>query len=448
MSPKAKAAASPLWAKPGATINHDAMSFMSRDDVFLDRELFRFDIRATKAHVNGLNSIDLLSDDETRDILHALDELIGLFADGSFVLDERFEDGHTAIESYLVEELGETGKRVHLGRSRNDQVAVALRLYMLDALKTIRAQCLEIARAALGVARRHEFDPMPGYTHLQRAVPSSIGLWMGSFVEGFLDSAELCALTRHWIDSSPLGTAAGYGVNIELPRQQVSDELGFACLQLNPMAAQASRGRIEHQVVSTLWQAMQEVRRLAWDCSLFSTQEFGFLTLAPEFVTGSSIMPNKANPDMAELLRASTAVIGGALSEIQQTMSLPSGYQRDLQITKPALIRAVNVTREALTHIPKLITSATYHTDTMRSAIERSMLATDQAVDLAKGGVPFRDAYKQAAAQIESLELTDSTIDESLRSRRSPGACGNLMLDELERRIIAGVGSEPHAASD
>ncbi len=432
-----KSTATPLWAKSGATINYDAMSFMSRDDVILDRELFPFDIRATKAHVNGLRSIDLLTGSETRDITDALDQLDHRFTDGSFVLDERYEDGHSAIESYLVEQLGETGKRVHLGRSRNDQVAVALRLYMLDALDTVRAQSLEIARAALDIARRHEFDPMPGYTHLQRAVPSSVGLWMGSFVEGFLDSAELCALTRRWIDASPLGTAAGYGVNIDLPRQQVSDELGFSRIQINPMSAQSSRGRVEHQVVATLWQAMQEVRRLAWDCSLFSTREFGFMTLAPEFVTGSSIMPNKANPDMAELLRASTAVIGGALSEIQQTMSLPSGYQRDLQITKPALIRAVNVTREALSHIPNLITSATYHTDAMRAAIEPSMLATDRAVELSRSGLAFRDAYKQAASEIDSLEMTDETIDVSLRDRRSPGACGNLMLDALESRLAA-----------
>lgn len=437
MSHQSTTSATPLWAKPGAPIDHGAMSFMSRDDVILDRELFRFDIRATKAHVNGLNAITLLSDQETRDITDSLDELDALFSDGSFVLDDRYEDGHSAIESFLVDQLGETGKRVHLGRSRNDQVAVALRLYMIDALDTVSAQCLDIARAALGVARRYEFVPMPGYTHLQRAVPSSIGLWMGSFVEGFLDGADLCALTRRWINASPLGTAAGFGVNIELPRQQISDELGFARIQLNPMAAQASRGRIEHQVVATLWQTMQEVRRLAWDCSLYSTQEFGFITLAPEFVTGSSIMPNKSNPDMAELLRASTAILGGALCEIQQTMSLPSGYQRDMQITKPALIRAVNVTREALAHIPSLITTATYHTDRMRAAIEPSMLATDRAVQLAKEGLPFRDAYQQAASEIDTLDLTDDTIDASIRDRRSPGACGNLMLDVLESRLDA-----------
>jgi argininosuccinate lyase len=232
-----------------------------------------------------------------------------------------------------------------------------------------------------------------------------------------------------------LGTAAGYGVNIPLDRLGVADELGFTGIQVNPMAAQASRGRIEHQIVATLWQIMQEVRRLAWDLSLFSSQEFGFVTLGDGFVTGSSIMPNKKNPDMAELLRASTAVLGGALAEIQQVMSLPSGYQRDLQLTKGALIRSVKVTLEALTHLPKIIETMTLHTDRMRSAIEPAMLATDHAVDLAKSGVPFRDAYVQAAQSIEGMVIDDQAIDTSLRTRCSPGACGDLMLDAIEHRI-------------
>ncbi|HCT46039.1 MAG TPA: argininosuccinate lyase [Phycisphaerales bacterium] len=427
--------ASPLWAKPGAGIEQGAMAFMSRDDVLLDRELFHFDIQATRAHVHGLNAIDLIGDDEARSIDGALDALADRFRSGAFVLDERYEDGHTAIESFLVEHLGETGKRVHLGRSRNDQVAVALRLYMLDVLDQAKGLCLQIANAALTVARTHEMDPMPGYTHLQRAVPSSVGLWMGSFAESFADAAHLCALTRSWLDASPLGTAAGYGVNLPLARDQVSDEQGFARVQINPMATQAARGRLEHQVIATLWQAMQEVRRLAWDYSLFSSQEFGFVTLASGFVTGSSIMPNKKNPDMAELLRASTAVVGGALAEIQQTMSLPSGYQRDLQITKPALIRAVKVSIEALSHIPRLIETATLHTERMRDAIDPTMFATDHAVKLASEGMAFRDAYVQAAQSIGDTDASGVDIDASVRERVSPGGCGNLMLDAIEARL-------------
>ncbi len=432
-------AASPLWAKPGAAAasaeTADAMAFMSRDDVILDRELFPFDIRATRAHVNGLASIGLIERGDADRIGGALSELDERFASGAFVLDERFEDGHTAIESFLVEKLGETGKRVHLGRSRNDQVAVALRLYMMDVLDRARSSCLAIGRAALGVARAHEFDPMPGYTHLQRAVPSTVGLWMGSFAEGFADCAALCALTRSWIDASPLGTAAGYGVNLPLARESVADELGFARLQVNPMAAQSSRGRLEHQVVATLWQAMQEVRRLAWDYSLFSAEEFGFVTLGAGFVTGSSIMPNKKNPDMAELLRASCAVVGGAMGEIQQAMSLPSGYHRDLQITKPAFVRAAKVSLEAMAHIPRLIGTATLHTERMASAMDPAMFATDHAVKLAGEGVPFRDAYVRAAEAIAGMRPADCDAETSVRARVSPGGCGALMLDAIEARL-------------
>lgn len=434
-SPNIESKPSPLWAKPGAIIERDAMSFMSRDDVLLDRELFLFDIEATKAHVRGLNRIGLMSDEENTQIDAALHDLAEAFRNGSFVLDQRYEDGHTAIESYLYEQLGETGKRVHLGRSRNDQVAVALRLYMKSALEQAANGCKETAIAALKIAREHEFAPMPGYTHLQRAVPSSVGMWMASFAESFSECAHLCNLTRTWIDTSPLGTAAGYGVNIPLPRQQVAEELGFAQIQINPMATQAARGRTEHQVVATLWQIMQETRRLAWDLSLFSSHEFGFVELAAGYVTGSSIMPNKKNPDMAELLRASTAVIAGALSEIQQSMSLPSGYQRDLQLTKGALIRSVNTTLEALSHLPRIIQTMTLDTQRMRSAIDAPMLATDKAVQTASTGLPFRDAYAQAAQKINELELTDQSISESIHARTSPGACADLMLDQIEQRI-------------
>lgn len=434
-TPETQSTSTPLWAKPDMHIEHDAMSFMSRDDVLQDRELFLFDIRATRAHVHGLTQIGLMSIDQSHAIDDALDQLITDYRDGSFVLDHRYEDGHSAIEAYLIEQLGETGKRVHLGRSRNDQVAVALRLYMLDALDQSRDACAAIARSALKRARSHETSPMPGYTHLQRAVPSTVGLWMASFAEGFIDCAHLCQLTRAWLDASPLGTAAGYGVNLPLPREQVAQELGFGRVQINPMAAQSMRGRAEHQVIAALWQPMQEVRRFAWDCSLFSSQEFGFITLAPGYVTGSSIMPNKRNPDMAELLRASTAVIAGAMAEIQQVMSLPSGYHRDLQITKPALIRGVKVTLEALAHIPRMIDTMTLHTASMREAIDPAMLATDHAVALASSGMPFRDAYAQTAKAVGNMTATEEDTDRSIDARVSPGGCANLMLDAIEARL-------------
>lgn len=422
-----------LWQKEGIEIDASVMRFLAGEDIVLDRELLVYDIAASKAHANGLATIAVLTQSEVRSICGALDELKRLWESGTFILDERFEDGHSAIESFLTDKLGPLGAKVHLGRSRNDQVLVATRLYMLDTLTRISGLLVRCAHDALGKAREHEMDPMPGYTHLQRAVPSTLGLWYASFAESFADSARLVTMTRRWVNACPLGTAAGYGVNLPLARQQASDELGFDRLAINPMAAQASRGKHEHQVLAALWQAMQDIRRLAWDLSLFSTQEFAFVTMPNRATTGSSIMPNKRNPDLVELLRASSAVVAGCMNELQQLLSLPSGYHRDLQLTKGPLIRAIKTCTDALTMVPMLLTETRFDVDRMRSCIDPSMLATDRAVELAVSGIPFRDAYKRVADATGTMG--PGNIDASVRDRVSPGACADLRLDEIARFI-------------
>ncbi|MCC5822636.1 MAG: argininosuccinate lyase [Phycisphaerales bacterium] len=424
-----------LWQKQGVRTDAAVMRFLAGDDVLLDRELFPFDLRATAAHAEGLALRSLLPTKDADAIVAALHDLSDLWSKGDFVLDDRYEDGHSAIEAYLTERLGETGGRVHLGRSRNDQVLVATRLYMLDALDRLKAGLVESARAALDRARADAMSPMPGYTHLQRAVPSSVGLWMGSFAESFAETAELVGMTRAWINASPLGTAAGYGVNLPLAREEVAAKLGFARVVINPMAAQASRGKHEHQVLSAMWQAMQDIRRLAWDLSLFSTAEFDFVRMPPETVTGSSIMPNKKNPDLAELLRASCAVVAGAMAELQQVLSLPSGYHRDLQLTKPALIRATRITLDAVALIPDVLRRTEFKLDRMRAANDGAMMATDKAVELAAGGMSFRDAYRQVGESLDELRQADP--EASLAARVSLGGCANLGLDAIAARIDA-----------
>ncbi len=427
-----------LWNKSGVETDPAVMTFLAGTDVLLDRELFPFDLRATAAHARGLGRRGWLTADEVDAIVGALDDLGRLFAAGEFVLDERFEDGHSAIESFLTDRLGAAGARVHLGRSRNDQVLVATRLYMIDALQGVQATLIESARAALERARTHEHDPMPGYTHLQRATPSSVGLWMASFAESFAESADLARLTTRWLDSSPLGTAAGYGVNLPLDREGVASELGFSRLQINPMAAQASRGKHEVQVLSVLWQALQDARRLAWDLSLFSTAEFGFVRMPEHMLTGSSIMPNKRNPDVAEVMRASCATVAGRLTEVQQILGLPSGYHRDLQLTKRALVDGVAATRQTLTLLPDILRGTTFDLERMRAAIDPGMAATDRAVELAVDGLPFREAYRQVAAELASgAGPAGRSADESRAARVSPGGCADLRLDELAARIDA-----------
>ena len=423
----------PLWTKSDTAIDDRAMRFMAGEDAVLDRRLFLYDIEGTRVHADGLADLGAISEEDARSISAALAALRDEFAAGVFVLDERYEDGHTAIESYLTERLGELGKRVHLGRSRNDQVLTALRLYMKDALARSSALCLDAADAALARARAHEYDPMPGYTHLQRAVPSSVGLWMASFAESFSDDAALLIATRDWIDACPLGTAAGYGVNLDLPREAASARLGFERTLINPMHAQATRGKAEAQMLAAMWQAAQSVRRLAWDLSLFSTSEFGFVTLPEGAVTGSSIMPNKRNPDLAELLRGVASVVGGAMAELHQLLGLPSGYHRDLQSSKGALLRGCGSALDALELIPSLISDSSFHLDRMRAAIDPTMYATDVAVGLAADGAAFRDAYRQVGENLDALGEHDA--ETSLRERVSLGGPGRLALDELGERI-------------
>lgn len=422
----------PLWDKGGATVDERIMRFCAGEDVVLDRELFVYDIRASKAHVRGLERIGLLAESERDALLSTLDALANEFENGGFVLDERYEDGHSAIEAYLTAELGDVGRKVHTGRSRNDQVLVASRLYLRDAISEIAAHAKRAAEVCL--ERAHQDDvPMPGYTHLQRAVPSSTGMWFAGFAEAFIDDARLALDTRRWVDTNPLGTAAGYGVNLPLDRDGVTAELDFERVQLSPIYAQNSRGKFELQALMVLGQALLDVRRLAWDLSLFTTAEFAFVDLPDRFTTGSSIMPNKRNPDVVELLRASYGVVQGAMAELQALLSLPSGYHRDLQASKPPVLRAMSRGLDALALVPELLGELSFDEERMREAINPEMHATDRAIELAKDGVPFRDAYRQVVDEFD--QLGDRTPEASLKARTSPGGAADLRLDVLRDRL-------------
>ena len=423
-----------IW-QAGTDDNVDStiMEFMAGEDVLLDRELFVFDIRATSAHVAGLARIGILKKKESRQLRSLLNDLLEEFERGEFILDQRYEDGHSAIEMYLTEKAGDLGGKVHTGRSRNDQVAVATRLYLKDSLHHLAELCGRIALACLRRAERQADLPMPGYTHLQRAVPSSVGLWMGGFAEAFIDNLVFARKVLQLIDCSPLGTAAGYGVNLPLDRVGVSRELGFERIQVNPMYTQNSRGKFEIMALQAALHAMQDVRRLAWDLSLFTTSEFNFISLPDQYTTGSSIMPNKANPDVVELLRGRAATPEAAVAEIQAVISLPSGYQRDLQLTKAPLIRGMQASLQALAIVPALVKGLEFNEQAMREAISVEMFATDLALEQAAKGVPFRTAYLDAKKKLAAMDAPDAAA--SLAQRVSPGATGDLLLDHLRHRL-------------
>jgi argininosuccinate lyase len=422
-----------LWQKPGVQVDARIMQFLAGDDVLLDREFFLHDIAASKAHVEGLARIGLLADEESKALLRELDLLGEDFSKGDFVVDQRYEDGHSAIEARLSERLGDVGRKVHTGRSRNDQILVATRLWLKGKLGELAGLCAQIARVCLARAGAESL-PLPGYTHLQHAVAFSTSMWLAGFAESFIDDAQRARQSLDWIDANPLGTAAGFGVNLKLDREFTTQKLDFARLQVSPVAAQLSRGKFEMAALETLGSALLDLRRLAWDLSLFTTSEFGFVQIPAEYTTGSSIMPNKRNPDVIELLRASYARVSAARSEIEQLLSLPSGYQRDLQFSKAALVRGFAHGMDALALLPDLLARMQWNAATMRAAIEPAMFATDAAIEQAVAGVPFREAYRRAAHAHDDAGQ-GRTPEASLAARVSPGGAADLRLDELAKRL-------------
>jgi argininosuccinate lyase len=421
-----------LWQKPGVKIDARIQKFLAGEDVILDREFFLFDIEASSAHAEGLQQIGILGADELEGIKRELATLADDYRAGSFVLDERFEDCHSAIESRLIERLGDAGRRVHTGRSRNDQILVATRLWLKDRLARVAELCRESAGIAIARAEVETALPIPGYTHLQRAVVSSAGMWWAAWAEGFIDDALRAQQTLAWVDANPLGSAAGYGVNLPLARDHTTQALGFGRLQVSAAYAQLSRGKFEMAAIEALSSALLDLRRLAWDLSLFTSAEFGFVTLPAEYTTGSSIMPNKRNPDVIELMRATYSAAAAARTEIEQLLSLPSGYHRDLQFSKGAIFHAFSRGLGALELLPDLLRNLEWKRDAMRAALDPSMYATDLAVDLARRGVPFRDAYKQAA---DPARWEEGDPEASLAARVSPGAAADLRLDALRSRL-------------
>ena len=424
-----------LWQKQGVEVNERIMRFLAGDDVVLDREFFLHDIAASTAHVGGLLRIGLVSDAEAASLERELDALAEDFAAGRFILDSRYEDGHSAIEARLTERLGDAGRKVHTGRSRNDQVLVATRLWLKAKLDELIGSCRASAEVCLERAARESL-PLPGYTHLQRAVVSSTAMWFAGFAEAFIDNARRAIDTCAWIDANPLGTAAGYGVNLPLDREHTTDALGFSRLQINPVYAQLSRGKFEIAALDALGAALLDLRRLAWDLSLFTTAEFGFVTLPDEYTTGSSIMPNKRNPDVVELMRATYASVAAARVEIEQILSLPSGYQRDLQFTKGAIYHGFTRGLAALALLPDLLARLGWNARRMREAIEPAMYATDAAIEQAVAGIPFRDAYRNAA-ESPTAAGEGRTPEASIAARVSPGSSGDLRLDVLRARLDA-----------
>lgn len=419
-----------IWNTSGVKVSDEISSFLAGEDIELDNSIFIYDIDATIAHIKGLQSISILKKNEFNRLNKSLKELRKKFLEGSFKLTKKYEDCHSAIEFYLTKELGDLGKKVHTGRSRNDQVLVAMRLFAKNNLHDFKKLNQSIAKTFLQMANKYEHIPMPGYTHLQRAMPSSWGLWFSSYAESFIDNIDLINSTIEWIDSNPLGSAAGYGVALPLDRKTTTKELGFKRMQLNSLYTQNSRGKYEMQVINTLKQSMLDVRKFAWDMSLFMSQEFNLLNIDKAYLTGSSIMPNKKNPDVIEILRANYSILAGQASELENIISLPSGYHRDLQLTKRSLVSSFNISLKSLGILPKLIKSIKVNKKNSLEYIDNEMKMTDKVYALVNQGIPFRDAYNKVKNSNDMSQLSETNI-----ANYSEGSPGNLKLNVLEKRL-------------
>ena len=419
-----------LWNTKEKQVSKEINSFLAGEDIILDKSIFTYDIDASIAHVNGLQSIGIIKKSELAKLNKSLKSLKKKFLDGSFKLTDHYEDCHSAIEFYLTQELGDLGKKVHTGRSRNDQVIVAMRLFAKDNLVEFKNINKIIAKTFLDLAIKHENIPMPGYTHLQRAMPSSWGLWFSSYAESFIDNVDLINSTINWIDSNPLGSAAGYGVAIPLNRDLVTQKLGFHRTQVNSLYVQNSRGKYEMQIINTLKQSMLDVRKFSWDMSLFISQEFDLLSIDNAYLTGSSIMPNKHNPDVIEILRANYSILAGQASELENLLSLPSGYQRDLQLTKRSLISSFDISHKSLNILPNLISSIKVNKFKSIEYIDEEMKMTDKVYALVSQGMPFRDAYNEIKNSDDLTKFTQSNSKD-----HSEGSPGNLALGKLEARL-------------
>ena len=428
---KTKNKQSVLWSSDDKAMDDAVMNYMAGDDVRLDQSLLLYDIQGTWAHLVGLAEIGIITNKELSQFEVALKTMKTAYMEGTFELDQRFEDGHSAIEFYLTELLGELGKKAHTGRSRNDQVLTCLRLFMKDQLGLLKDEVVVVIEVLLPLAEQHQDTLMPGYTHLQRAMPTTVAVWLLGFAESLMDDMQHLNHLMSLLDSSPLGTAAGFGVPLPLARNTSAKAMGFSRVQINPVSAQNSRGKYELMTLHGLSYLMSDVRRFAWDLSLFMSSEFNFIKLAASHTTGSSIMPNKNNPDVVELMRAGLSVVEGAMQQTQSLLSLPSGYQRDLQLSKEPMLKGMEMTRNTFALLPGLLNAMHFNVAQMKAAITPEMMATDQALHKVKQGQSFREAYLDSKHDDELI----ISAEQSIADRVSLGGAGNLGLELLRERL-------------
>ena len=416
-----------LWEK-NVQVDHEVDLFTVGKDREMDLYLTPYDVLGSMAHITMLESIGLLTKEELRLLLKELRAIHSVAEKGEFVIEEGIEDVHSQVELMLTRQLGDMGKKIHSGRSRNDQVLLDLKLFTRAKIQQIVKSAEKLFQVLLEQSDRYKHVLMPGYTHLQIAMPSSFGLWFGAYAESLVDDLRLMEAAYRICNRNPLGSAAGYGSSFPLNRQMTTDLLGFDSLDYNVVYAQMGRGKMERTVAFAMAGIAATLSKLAFDACLFNSQNFGFIKLPDQFTTGSSIMPHKKNPDVFELTRAKCNKIQGLPTQITLICNnLPSGYFRDLQIIKEVFLPAFDELNDCLTMVTHMMREIKVNEHILDDDKYALVFSVEEVNKRVLNGVPFRDAYKQVGLEIEAGQF----VPQKQVNHTHEGSIGNLSNDKI-----------------
>ncbi|MDR2361116.1 MAG: argininosuccinate lyase [Prevotellaceae bacterium] len=424
---------STLWNK-GTAADASATAFTVGNDHEYDLRLAKYDIRGSQAHVKMLARIGLLTAAEAGCLGAELDKLAGEVEAGVFVVEEGTEDVHSQIELTLTARIGDTGKKIHAGRSRNDQILTDVKLYLKDEIEAIKTAVVRLFEQLQALSEAHREALLPGYTHGQVAMPSSFGLWFGAYAETLVDDLYLLLAARQIVDQNPLGSAAGYGNSFPLDRDYTTAELGFRCMHYNVVAAQMSRGKSEKAVSCAMAAVAATLNKLAADCILYLSPNYGFISFPDELVTGSSIMPHKKNPDVWELVRAKSNRLQSVPNEIALLLAnLPHGYHRDCQLLKEILFPAVDTLRDLLDVTYLMLQHITVNRHILADAKYDNLFTVEEVNRRVLAGEPFREAYRQVGQQVaDGKFMPDKAVVHTHK-----GSIGNLCTKEIKEKLEA-----------
>ncbi|MFD2586407.1 argininosuccinate lyase [Croceitalea marina] len=420
-----------LWDK-GFSTDEKIDHFTVGNDRELDLLLAKYDVIASKAHAKMLGKVGLIKDEEAKLLVKELDIIAKSIEKGTFTIEDSFEDMHSKIEFLLTEKLGDTGKKIHSARSRNDQVLVAMHLYLKDELTEIKAMVKSLFDLLLQLAEKHQKILLPGYTHLQIAMPSSFGLWFSAYAESLIDDLYFVNAAYKVADQNPLGSAAGYGSSFPIDRSFTTQEMGFETMKYNVVAAQMSRGKVEKAAAFGMANIAATLSKMAMDICLYMSQNFDFISFPDELTTGSSIMPHKKNPDVFELIRAKCNKIQAIPNQLTLvTNNLPSGYHRDLQLVKEIIVPAVQDMKACLEILTFSLKEIRVNGGILEDHKYDYLFSVDTLNEMVKNGMPFRDAYKTMGKAIENGNFKPKRDI----SHTHEGSLGNLCLKEIRAKM-------------